>query len=373
MTEQRTDLVDTGSGQNSVWVNSGSPDWADTVVKIPRIPAQGPMPAMPKPSPAAPRPTPVEHEPPKASRATAKATGKAAEASGPVLPAPPAVRRRSDPVPAGAIATAAPAAAPPAAEPPVTAPVAPVAPAPVPLARRRLRKQPVPVQAPPAPKPAPEQAAPKQVGPEQRPESKPKPVAKDKAPAVEPAAPPLILPPLVAPPVVEPPVVEPATEPPMPSIFVTPEPQAPVPAPVPAPAPQPAITVAPARKPGRRRRARLRISRIDPWSVMKTTFLFSIAFGIMTCVAIYALWMVLQGSDLFATLNQAVSEVLVSPTDTTPWRIENYVSTNKVLGIAALFSAINVVIITALATIGAFLYNLAANVIGGLEVTLSED
>ena len=31
----------------------------------------------------------------------------------------------------------------------------------------------------------------------------------------------------------------------------------------------------------RTRKARLRLSRIDPWSVMKTSFLFSVAFGIM--------------------------------------------------------------------------------------------
>src|SRR4051794_15381190 len=35
------------------------------------------------------------------------------------------------------------------------------------------------------------------------------------------------------------------------------------------------------------RRARLRLTRIDPWSVMKTSFLLAIAFGVVTVVAVF--------------------------------------------------------------------------------------
>lgn len=138
----------------------------------------------------------------------------------------------------------------------------------------------------------------------------------------------------------------------------------------------PAITVTAGKaKPSskRHRRARLRISRIDPWTVMKTTFMFSIAGGIIMWVAVYILWSVLATSGLFDTINQFVRDVLSNPTDPTTIQIEDYVSTNKVLGVTALLAAVNVVIITALGTISAFLYNLSANAIGGLEVTLSED
>ncbi|WP_198018364.1 DUF3566 domain-containing protein, partial [Sedimentibacter sp. B4] len=50
-----------------------------------------------------------------------------------------------------------------------------------------------------------------------------------------------------------------------------------------------------------------------------------------------------------------------------------YISTNKVLGVTALLAVINVVISTALGTLTAFLYNLSANILGGLELTLAED
>ena len=123
----------------------------------------------------------------------------------------------------------------------------------------------------------------------------------------------------------------------------------------------------------RTRKARLRLSRLDPWSVMKTSFLFSIAAGIMLVVATYAVWTVLSTSGLFPAVNDIVASVVSTPGDTTPFRIEEYINTRKVLGVAALIACVDVVIFTALATLGSFLYNLAATVLGGLEITLAED
>jgi hypothetical protein len=123
----------------------------------------------------------------------------------------------------------------------------------------------------------------------------------------------------------------------------------------------------------RTRKARLRLSRLDPWSVMKTSFLFSIAAGIMLVVATYAVWTVLSTSGLFPAINEIVASVVSTPGDTTPFRIEEYINTRKVLGVAALIACVDVVIFTALATLGSFLYNLAATVLGGLEITLAED
>ena len=149
---------------------------------------------------------------------------------------------------------------------------------------------------------------------------------------------------------------------------------------LPAAAPAPSVTppeteVKPVRRKGirRTRKARLRLSRVDPWSVMKTVFLFSIAFGIMFWVAIYLVWTIIESSGIFGAINEVVTSLVSSPSDTTGWHIEDYISMNKVLGISALIAVINVVLMTALGTIAAFLYNLSANILGGLEVTLAED
>jgi flagellar biosynthesis protein FlhB len=123
----------------------------------------------------------------------------------------------------------------------------------------------------------------------------------------------------------------------------------------------------------RTRKARLRLSRLDPWSVMKTSFLFSIAAGIMLVVAVYSIWTVLGTSHLFDSINEIVRSVVSTPGDTTPFRIQEYINTQKVMGVTALIACVDVVIFTALATLGSFLYNLAATMLGGLEITLAED
>lgn len=121
------------------------------------------------------------------------------------------------------------------------------------------------------------------------------------------------------------------------------------------------------------RKARLRLARLDPWSVMKTAFLFSIAGGIMFWVATYVVWGVIGSSGLFDAINKMVSSIMEQPGETNKFKIETYISTNKVLGLAALLAAVDIVIFTALATLGSFLYNLSATMLGGIEVTLAED
>ena len=148
-------------------------------------------------------------------------------------------------------------------------------------------------------------------------------------------------------------------------------------APAPAPAAKAAESAAAAKARAgnarRTRKARLRLSRLDPWSVMKTSFLFSIAAGIMLVVAVYVIWTVLSTSGLFDSVNEIVASVVSTPGDTTPFRIEEYINTQKVMGVSALIACVDVVIFTALATLGSFLYNLAATMLGGLEITLAED
>jgi hypothetical protein len=121
-------------------------------------------------------------------------------------------------------------------------------------------------------------------------------------------------------------------------------------------------------RPGRTRRARLRLVRVDPWSVMKTAFLLSIAFGIMCIVAVFIIWSVLGAANVFDSINASIEQVLDEN-----FRIQDYIGMDRVLSITMLVAVLDVVLITAIATLGAFLYNLAASLLGGLEVTLAED
>jgi Transmembrane domain of unknown function (DUF3566) len=122
----------------------------------------------------------------------------------------------------------------------------------------------------------------------------------------------------------------------------------------------------------RSRRARLTAIRVDPWSVMKTAFMLSIAWGIMTLVAVLLVWNVLNASGVFESINSTVSDVLGNTT-TTKFDVMDYVGLQRVAGVTTLICVVDVVLITALATLGAFLYNLSASLLGGVEVTLAEE
>ena len=127
-----------------------------------------------------------------------------------------------------------------------------------------------------------------------------------------------------------------------------------------------------AARPRGTRKARLRLVHLDPWSVMKTSFLLSIAFGIVTVVAVAVVWSVLGAAGVWDSINQTVSDVLGGDSAQS-FDVKNYVGTSRVLGFTMIVAVVDVVLITAISTLGAFLYNLAAALLGGVEVTLAED
>src|SRR3954454_24794962 len=120
------------------------------------------------------------------------------------------------------------------------------------------------------------------------------------------------------------------------------------------------------------RRARLRLTHLDPWSVMKTAFLLSIAFGIVLVVAVAVVWSVLGAAGVWDSINATVSDVLGGDSAQN-FDVQNYVGTSRVLGFTMVVAAVDVILMTAIATLAAFLYNLAAALLGGIEVTLAED
>lgn len=127
---------------------------------------------------------------------------------------------------------------------------------------------------------------------------------------------------------------------------------------------------APAPRPPRK--ARLRLVQVDAWSVMKTAFLLSIAFGIVSIVAVGLVWGVLGAAGVWDSVNSAVQQV-VGGESGSQFEVQDYVGTGRVLGFTMIAAVVDVALITAIATLGAFLYNLAASLLGGIEVTFAED
>ncbi len=106
--------------------------------------------------------------------------------------------------------------------------------------------------------------------------------------------------------------------------------------------------------------------------MMKLSFLVSVALAIVVVVAAFVLWQVLDGMGVFDSVSRIVTQVTRGE-ESGGVRIEDYVGLRQVVTYTALISAINVVLITALATLGAFLYNACARLVGGLQITLAED
>lgn len=123
---------------------------------------------------------------------------------------------------------------------------------------------------------------------------------------------------------------------------------------------------------GRSRTAQLRLVQVDPWSVMKTAFLLSIAIGIISVVAVGIIWGILGAAGVWDSVNSTVQQTVGSDSGK-PFDITDYIGASRVLGFTMIAAVIDVVLITAIATLGAFIYNLAATLVGGIEVTLSEE
>ncbi|WP_328901155.1 MULTISPECIES: DUF3566 domain-containing protein [unclassified Streptomyces] len=127
-----------------------------------------------------------------------------------------------------------------------------------------------------------------------------------------------------------------------------------------------------ARTTPRTRKARLRVSKADPWSVMKVSFLLSIALGICTVMASAVLWMVMDAMGVFSTVGGTISEATGS-NEGNGFDLQAFLSLPRVLIFTSVIAVIDVVLATALATLGAFIYNLSAGFVGGVELTLAED
>ncbi|MFI9626767.1 DUF3566 domain-containing protein [Streptomyces sp. NPDC052042] len=127
-----------------------------------------------------------------------------------------------------------------------------------------------------------------------------------------------------------------------------------------------------ARTTPRTRKARLRVAKADPWSVMKVSFLLSIALGICTIVAVAVLWMVMDAMGVFSAVGGTISEATGS-NENNGFDLQSFLSLPRVLLFTSVIALIDVVLATALATLGSFIYNLSAGFVGGVELTLAED
>jgi Transmembrane domain of unknown function (DUF3566) len=114
-------------------------------------------------------------------------------------------------------------------------------------------------------------------------------------------------------------------------------------------------------------RASMQIRRIDPWSTLKVSLVLSVALFFVWMIAVAFLYLVLGGMGVWSKLNSNVGDLLNNTSGSA-----ELVSAGTIFGGATLVGLVNIVLLTAAATIGAFIYNLTTDLIGGVEVTLAD-
>lgn len=122
------------------------------------------------------------------------------------------------------------------------------------------------------------------------------------------------------------------------------------------------------------RKAHLVLRRVEPWSAMKFSFVVSLVCFVVLFVAVAVLYGVLSALGVFDSIVELVNQLGQGEQgqNSIPIDIASWFEPVRILGYTALIGAVNVVLITALATLGAVIYNISSDLVGGVEVTFSE-
>jgi hypothetical protein len=116
------------------------------------------------------------------------------------------------------------------------------------------------------------------------------------------------------------------------------------------------------------RQAALQLKRLDPWSVLKLALVLAVVIFFIWLVAVGVLYGVLDGMGVWDRLNGTYADLVSGEAQTG----NTLISAGRVFGLAAVVGAINSLLFAVAVTVGAFVYNVSADLVGGIEVTLSE-
>ena len=111
------------------------------------------------------------------------------------------------------------------------------------------------------------------------------------------------------------------------------------------------------------KQVRLRLVYIDFWSAVKLSFLVAVCFAVISIVATFLIWTVLNSTDIFNQLNSLVRDIAGTGGD-----LSAILSLGNVMGFAVVAALLNLVVTTALGAIIAVLYTLSVKITGGILV-----
>jgi len=111
------------------------------------------------------------------------------------------------------------------------------------------------------------------------------------------------------------------------------------------------------------RRVRRIIRKVDPWTVLKASFIFNAIMGLVFVLGTWVMWSLV--------LQKGIPERIVDLFDAVT--IELTIDGPLYFRIVVLLAIIGVIGMTAFMTLAAVVYNLISDLVGGVEVTVLEE
>ena len=112
------------------------------------------------------------------------------------------------------------------------------------------------------------------------------------------------------------------------------------------------------------KQVRLKLVYIDFWTAVKFSFLIWVSLGIILVVAVILIWIVLNTTGIFGSLDKVLKDILGDPT----FSVTTSFSLADVAVFAVVIAILNVVVGTALGALASMLYNFSVRITGGLLV-----
>lgn len=123
------------------------------------------------------------------------------------------------------------------------------------------------------------------------------------------------------------------------------------------------------RRQGGIRRAHMTISRIDPWSALKISFLLAVGLGVMIVISTIILWNVLDAMNVFASIRDLLETLGSEPL----LELMQYMEFGRVVSFSIIIAVLDIILLTFLGAIMAVLYNLIAMLVGGTHITITDE
>jgi hypothetical protein len=116
------------------------------------------------------------------------------------------------------------------------------------------------------------------------------------------------------------------------------------------------------------RRVRRIIRKIDPWTVFRVSAIFWAVAGLALVLGLVMFWSVLDAAGIPESLTDFLIEITLLEEGSQP-----FADTENFLRIAVFGSIVWSVLGTGLSTLAAVMYNLVADVVGGIEIVVLEE